>query len=92
MKRWSTLQKNLDNIIDEQIVFQIHISKYRMDSQYGSTDLPRYWITVGKEIIFDYPKDFVNKEDSGPCIVDFDGRKSYYPYQTDITRISELVR
>ena len=33
-----------------------------MDSRWGGTDLPRYWITLGKEIIFDYPKDFLDKK------------------------------
>jgi len=34
-----------------------------MNSQYGSTDLPRYWITLDKEVIFDYPKQFDTPKD-----------------------------
>ena len=91
MKRWSTLQRELYKIIDEHIKFQIHLSKYRMNSQYGSTDLPRYWITLGDEIIFDYPKQFVDKEGTENLIKNLKGEKLYYPYQTDISNISTKV-
>ena len=59
MRKWSSLQRELYKIIDDKINFQIHLSKYRMQSRYGSADLPRYWITLNGEIIFDYPKQFV---------------------------------
>lgn len=49
-----------------------------MHSQRGSHDLPRYWITLGKDIIFDYPKDFPGNSD--------------YPYITDVPDISQLIR
>lgn len=96
MKRWSSLQRELYQIIDERIGFQIHCSKYRMKSRYGSTDLSRYWITIkvnGKsEIIFDYPKQFVDNSGSaawGNCVKNLKGKKHCYPYTTDI---SELIR
>lgn len=60
MRRWSKLQKELYLMIDPSIDFQLHCSVYPMRSQRGSTDLPRYWITLNKEIIFDYPKQFVD--------------------------------
>ena len=92
MKRWSSLQRKLYQIIDEHIGFQIHLSKYRMKSQYGTTDLPRYWITLGKEIIFDYPKQFVDSSESGNCIKNLNGKRCRYPYATDISDISDLIR
>lgn len=92
MKRWSSLQRELYKIIDEKIDFQIHLSKYRMNSRYGSTDLPRYWITLNKEIIFDYPKQFVDNNNSGNTIRNLNGEIAYYPYQTDIPDISNLIR
>lgn len=78
MKRWSKLQKQIYLIIDDKIDLQIHCSVYRMNSQQGSVDLPRYWITLNKEIIFDYPKIATSKE--------------AYPYITDISNISNLFR
>ena len=61
--------------------FQIHCAEYRMCSQRGSTSLPRYWITLDKEIIFDYPKQFAGREEL-----------KYYPYETQISDISSLIR
>lgn len=78
MKRWSKLQKQLYLVVDDGIDFQIHCSVYRMDSQHGGADLPRYWITLGKEIVFDYPKVSTDKQD--------------YPYVNEITDISDLFR
>ena len=61
MKRWSKLAKQLYELVDESIDFKLHCTVYRMQSRRGSTDLPRYFITLAGEIIFDYPKDFVLK-------------------------------
>lgn len=92
MRRWSKLQKELYLIIDPRIDFQLHCSVYRMQSQMGSTDLPRYWITLNKEIIFDYPKQFVNSEG----LIDnlsVRGKDMVYPYNCeDISHISDLIR
>ena len=91
MKRWSTLQRDLYSIVDTSIDFQIHCTKYRMKSQYGSTDLPRYWITLGGEIIFDYPKQFVNENRDIKNLSQNKANK-FYPYENDISDISNLIR
>lgn len=62
IRPWSKLQKEVYLLVDPKLDFQIHCVAYRMGSQYGSTDLPRYWITLGKETIFDYPKHFIHSE------------------------------
>lgn len=83
-KRWSKLQSRLYNIIDPDINMQIHCSLYEMNSNDGwhGNKLPRYFITIGKEIVFDYPKDF-------------DTTKKYgfnsYPWDTDISGISNVI-
>ncbi len=86
MKRWSKLQKQLYALRASGINFQIHCSVYRMQSQRGNTDIPRYWITLGKEIIWAYPKDFIDKPSP------FREKPHHYPYGTDISDISELFR
>jgi hypothetical protein len=86
MKRWSKLQKQLYDLRASEINFQIHCSIYRMQSQRGSTDIPRYWITLEKEIIWDYPKDFIDKPSP------FREKPNHYPYGTDISDISSLFR
>ncbi len=61
-KPWSKLQSRLYNLIDENLNFQIHCIVYPMHSERGPTGLPRYWITLDKNIIWDYPKQFVDKK------------------------------
>ena len=62
-----------------------------MRSRYGNTALPRYWITLGREIIFDYPSQFV-LADGTVRNYDPDGIHQNYPYTTDVSDISNLIR
>ena len=84
MRRWSKLQKKLYDLMDPRAGFQIHMALYEMNSNdgYHSEKLPRYFITCGKEIIFDYPKDF----DTGT-----EEYHTTYPWMTDISAISNLI-
>lgn len=75
--------------MDEKINFQIHCVAYRMDSEYGSTNLPRYWITLGKEILWDYPKDFTKEFGTENHV---DKIIKSYPYNSDAPDISSLLR
>lgn len=81
MPAWSKLQRALYLIVADEAALQIHCARYRMKSQRGSTDLPRYWITVGGEIVFDYPRQFIHAEEN-----------ENYPYETQISDISALIR
>lgn len=85
-RRWSKLQKELYVLRADNLDMQLHCRLYRMKSQWGSTNSPRYWITIGKEIIWDYPKQF-------RC-ADNPARENpeHYPYVTDIPDISHLIR
>lgn len=70
--------------MDPKADFQIHVALYEMNSNdgYHGYKLPRYFITIGKEIVFDYPKDFDTTEKYG-----FDS----YPWDTDMDAISNLI-
>lgn len=83
-KRWSKLQKRLYNLMDPAVEFQIHCALYEMNSNdgYHGNKLPRYFITIGKEIVFDYPKDFDTTYRYG---------FNSYPWDTDIQDISNLI-
>ena len=91
MKRWSKLQKRLYELVDESIDFKLHCTVYRMQSRCGSTDLPRYFITLAGEIIFDYPKDFVLKSGDVKGLAG-GALTKIYPYGNDISDIGELIR
>lgn len=86
MKRWSKLKKELYLLLVPNISFQIHCSVYLMQSQRGSTGLPRYWFTIDNEIVFDYPKQFLDQE-----IEQFQ-LSNTYPYITNISDISDVIR
>ena len=79
MRPWSKLQREIEKLFTDNLSMRIQCRAYGMDSQRGSTNIPRYWITLGKDIIFDYPKDFPEARAS-------------YPYLTDVSAISRLIR
>lgn len=84
-KRWSKLQSRLYNLIDEDVNFQIHCALYEMNSNNGwhGNKLPRYFITIDKDIVFDYPKD---------CDTTWKYGHNSYPWDTDINQISNLIK
>jgi len=53
--RWSQLQRLIYSLWCDDIRLQIHCAGYPLS---GSESVGRYWITLGKEIIWDVPKDF----------------------------------
>lgn len=84
LKRWSKLQKRLYDLMDPKAQFQIHMALYEMNSNdgYHGAKLPRYFITIGDEIVFDYPKDFDTSLKYG---------FNSYPWDTDVSEISSLI-
>jgi len=90
MRRWSKLQKQLYLLFDEELDLQIHCAVVRMQSERGSTDLPRYWITLRGETVWDYPGDFA-VPGGGTGRTDSAFVKGY-PHSTDVSAISELIR
>lgn len=83
-KRWSKLQSRLYNLMDKSVDFQIHCCLYEMNSNDGhhGSKLPRYFVTIGKDIIWDYPKQFDTTLKYG---------HNSYPWDTDISSISDLI-
>jgi len=70
--------------MDPAVDFQLHCALYEMNSNngYHGSKLPRCFITVGKEIVFDYPKDFDTTRKYG---------RNSYPWDTEISDISDLL-
>jgi hypothetical protein len=78
MKRWSKLQHELRNVFVPGLKLDVQCRVYRTASQRGS-ELPRYWVSLRRETIWDYPKDFA-------------ASKETYPYVADVSDISDLLR
>ncbi|MCM1042767.1 MAG: hypothetical protein NC350_00955 [Corallococcus sp.] len=47
MSNFSKLQKELGNIVDKRLGIGFHCVTYRMNSKRGSTNLPRFFVTLG---------------------------------------------
>lgn len=90
-KPWSKLKKELVKLWDESLDLDIHQAVYRMESQRGSSDLPRYFITLDKEIIFDFPKDFKN-EVLTLGYAKGNQVKVVYPYEGTVSQLSNIIR
>ena len=84
VKRWSKLQQRLYSLMDQYINFQIHCSLYEMNSNngYHTQKLPRYFITIGNEIVFDYPREFDTSKLYG---------YNSYPWDRELSQISNIV-
>ena len=53
---WSKLQSALYKVIAKETSFQIHCCAYDTGE---CIPLPRYWITIGKDIVWDFPKNAI---------------------------------
>ena len=86
-RRWSKLQKELYLVRASGINFQIHCCNYSLSGATHRTQVtaPRYWISLDKEIIWDWPHDFKK----GPH---YRRRIFAYPYSDEISDISNLMR
>ena len=97
MSRWSKLQKALYNVVDPGMEFQIHCSVFKTRTSWygkGRESVPRFWITIGKDVVWDFPAMFLEHESLmrwGDCRPELTIRKSYYHYG-NYTWISETIR
>ena len=60
-RRWSKLGRDIKALFAPGLPLQIHCNARPPNCKFpqGTTRFPRYWITLGKETIFDYPSDFL---------------------------------
>ena len=78
--RWSALRRDLKKLWVEDIKADIHQTSYVVGSR-SSSELPRLWFTLDKEVILDFWKDY--KEP-------VNGKIDFYP--CDIRKISDTLR
>ncbi|RXJ72016.1 hypothetical protein CS022_18225 [Veronia nyctiphanis] len=85
-KPWSKLQKEYYLLVADGLKIQLQCRAYRMASNYGDTNIPRYWLTLGKEVLWDYPGDFMGRENPERAPT------GAFPYIMDVSDISSLLR
>lgn len=76
---FSKLKKQLESLFIPELKMRVNCISYPIRSQYGSSSIPRFYVQLGKEIIWDYPKDFPIKD-------------IHYHYWKEDTGISNLIR
>lgn len=76
-RAWSKLRKSLSLIMIRD--FQLHATHCKKGM--SSSDIPHFWITVGKETVFDYPR----------CEVDL-VRRGEVRWKNDMSLFSQLIR
>ena len=75
------MQARLQVLMESSLDFQAHCVTYVRNGQMSRSDrrLPRFFVTVGSEIVFDYPKEAS------------DDAKARYLWDSGIDRISDLI-
>lgn len=76
---FSKLKKQVEALFVPSLKMEVNCISYPIRSQYGSSSIPRFYVRLNKEIIWDFPKDFPIKN------LD-------YHYWKDSTVVSELLR
>src|ERR1035437_8421859 len=76
---FSKLKKQIESLFVHELKMKINCISYPIKSQYGSSSIPRFYVQLGKETIWDFPKDFPIKD-------------IHYHYWKDDTGISNLIR
>lgn len=55
-KRWSKLKRDIESILIPEI--KIYSNSYKNGT---GQEIGRFWITLGKDIIWDFPKDYIDE-------------------------------
>jgi len=82
--KWSKLQKALYNIVDPDMNFQMQCSVFWTRSSWGTKKgkgretIPRYWITLGKDVVWDFPGMFLDCEASPDYIAQWTVKQTYH--------------
>jgi hypothetical protein len=78
-KPFTKLEKRLEELFEPNLKLKMKCFSYPLRSQYGSSSIPRFYLQLDKDIIWEFPKDFEIKE------------IPFYSWMSD-NKISELIR
>ena len=66
MPRFSKLKKRIESLFAPDLGLGVYCTVYQTPHYYGTLEIPRLWVTLNKEIIFDFIKDFKDIENPNP--------------------------
>jgi len=98
MRKWSKLQKALYNIVDSDMNFQIQCSVFKTNTSWygkGRAYVPRFWITIDKNIVWDFPNMFLNSEslrEKQSVSNGFFAIREVYGASDNYTWVSDVIR
>ena len=61
-RRWSKLKSRVESLWVPALPLSIHANVFVQHTTHWNLDEPRHWITLGKEIIWDFPGPFMRAE------------------------------
>lgn len=79
-KPWSKLKKQIENLFEPNLKIEINCNSYPVRGQWGHhNSIPRFYLQLEKEVIWDFPHDFDIKE-------------LHFAWWADNNKISALIR
>jgi len=93
MPRFSKLKKRIESLFSPEINLKVRCTCYGYIGRGGYRELPRLWIILNKEIIFDFIKDFKDLRIPDPNAWSQEYREIGYPViHLDIMFINDLIQ
>ena len=93
MPRFSKLKKRIESLFSPEINLKVRCTCYGYIGRGGYRELPRLWIILNKEIIFDFLKDFKDLRIPDPNAWSQEYREIGYPViHLDIMFINDLIQ
>jgi hypothetical protein len=87
MRRFSKLKKRIESLFAPELELKVYCTVYAKKGNYDCMESPRLWIVLGKEIIFDWLKEFKEMKIDDPSYSE--GRCVWYE---DIVYITEMIQ
>ena len=93
MPRFSKLKKRIESLFSPDANLKVRCTCYGYIGWGGYRELPRLWITLNKEIIFDFLKDFKDLRIPDPNAWSQEHREIGYPVlHYDIMFVNDLIQ
>ena len=91
MRRFSKLKKKIESLFVPNLKLSVYCNVYHKPCYYGgSMEIPRFWMVLDKQIIFDFIKDFEKTIVPDPAHEKWGGRPVYWRDISD--SITEILQ
>lgn len=63
-KPWSKTKSRIEALFDPKLDLAIHTTSYTHATNHDTYEVPRHWITLNKEVVWDFPGPFLTRRDN----------------------------